>query len=1265
MQLKQEVFQNDKSYVSQNDVEIPEYFVIKDLKARLQDKDTTICKLKDTIKSLEKNTKEKNVHHEKCHLEPINWKNEKSVATLILENEQLWNEINHVKQVFKDQFDSIKQTRVRHKEQCDSLINKLNLKSVENEDLKAQIQDKVFVITSLKNNLRKIKGKEIVENVVHIPSATTIAPSMFKLDLVPLPPRLLQNRETHIDYIKHTQENANILQEIVKLAKAKQPLDSELDFACNSKKIVVTPMNNVKKVRFAEPITSSSKTQQEIKKNDRILQKPSRNKNNNVEAQPRKVNKLNRVAKPIFDVDVKHSLSNVNSEILCASCNKSMFDAVHDKYLLDFVKNGNNRSKSAKKHKKQNIWKPTGHVFTEVGYKWKPTGRTFTLVGNSCPLTRLSRLYSGIWTPGCSENTDRNRSQLMNFVSKFLGTVRLALNDQIARIMGYGDYQLGNVVISKCITTLRNLEGVDLLLGSRVTNLYTTSLDDMLRSSSICLLSKALKTKSWLWHRRLSHLNFACALGKSKKTSHQPKAEDTNQEKLYLLHMDLCGPMRVASINGKKTLVETARTMLIFSKALLFLWAEAINTACYTKNRSLICLQYNKTPYELMQDKKPDLSFFYVFSSLCYPTNDHEDLGKFDAKADIGIFVGYAPAKKDSGPRLQGMTPATSSTRLSSNPVSQQSCMPPIRDDWDQLFQLMFDEYFNPPPIAVSLVQEAAAPRAEVLVDSTVSTSIDQDAPSTSIPSSQEHQQSLIISQEQIHTPFEHLGRWTKDHPIANMIDDPSRSISIRKQLETDAMWCYFDAFLTSDNPSHVYKLKTSLRSKTSTTAMVMIMLSSFLISQQFSNGAVDPTLFTRHAGNDILLAKPTEKHLQAVKRIFQYLNRTINMGLWYSKDTDMSLTAYVDADHAGCQDTRRSTSGSAQFLGDKLVSWSLKKQKRLTISVQSRNIFPYLGDAHNLYGMHSQTNRYLVLNSIKIPLYYDNKSSIALCCNNVQHSRVKHTDISYHFIKEQVENRIVELYFVWTEYQLADIFTKPLPRERFNFLIDKLGMKACSHRNIETSVRGNGRSDGGVSICCLVFVCLSPVVNHVLQKRTKNEAKSTKPDSEWKRLYWKLAVVESQEDFYSQLIYKLRELVAAIKLVPFVQLREYFYFGSGTLPGNTITNPKEDLKGITTRSGVTIQGPKAVNHDAEVTKDTMPPANNGSTEDVQPLFPKASIPFPSRRNDEKRKEKANDQNEKFYEIFRDLSFEISFTDALMLMPKFASLKILIGNKEN
>ncbi|GJR47935.1 retrovirus-related pol polyprotein from transposon TNT 1-94 [Tanacetum coccineum] len=225
--------------------------------------------------------------------------------------------------------------------------------------------------------------------------------------------------------------------------------------------------------------------------------------------------------------------------------------------------------------------------------------------------------------------------------------------------------------------------------------------------------------------------------------------------------MDLCGPAVAQYTTGKartpqqngvverrnQTLVEAARTMLIFSKAPLFLWAEAINTACYTQNRSLIRLRYNKTPYELMQDKKPDLSFFHVFGSLCYPTNDHgKELGKFDAIDNIGNFLlvmgtmakkafriynrrtriitktihvtfdeltAMASEQFSSGPGLHYMTPATSSTGLGSNPVSQQPCLPPIRDDWDRLFQPMFDEYFNPPPIDVSPVQEAAAPIAE------------------------------------------------------------------------------------------------------------------------------------------------------------------------------------------------------------------------------------------------------------------------------------------------------------------------------------------------------------------------------------------------------------------------------------------------------------------------------------------------------------------------------------------------------------------------
>ncbi|GKF39065.1 hypothetical protein Tco_0119126 [Tanacetum coccineum] len=152
-------------------------------------------------------------------------------------------------------------------------------------------------------------------------------------------------------------------------------------------------------------------------------------------------------------------------------------------------------------------------------------------------------------------------------------------------------------------------------------------------------------------------------------------------------------------------------------------------------------------------------------------------------------------------------------------------------------------------------------------------------------------------------------------------------------------------------------------------------------------------------------------------------------MGLWYSKDNGMSLTAYADVDHTGCQDTRRSTSRSAQFLSDKLVSWSSKKQKCTAISSTEAEYIALSRCCAQILWMRSQLTNY-GLQFNKISLYCDNKSVIALCCNNVQHLRAKHIDVWYHFIKEQVENGIVELYFVRTEYQLADIFTKPLPKE-------------------------------------------------------------------------------------------------------------------------------------------------------------------------------------------------------------------------------------------
>ncbi|GJY89693.1 retrovirus-related pol polyprotein from transposon TNT 1-94 [Tanacetum coccineum] len=492
--------------------------------------------------------------------------------------------------------------------------------------------------------------------------------------------------------------------------------------------------------------------------------------------------------------------------------------------------------------------------------------------------------------------------------------------------------------------------------------------------------------------------------------------------------------------------MEAARTMLIFSKAQLFPWAEAINTACYTHNCSLIRLRYNKTPYELMHDKNPDLSFLHVFGSLCYPTNNSEDLGKLNAQADIGIFVSYAPTKKafriynrrtrkimetihvtfdelttiaseqfSSGLVLQFITPATSSSGLIRNPITQQPCNPPNTDDWDHLFQPMFDEYFNPPTIVVSPIQVAAVPRAVDIADSPVSTLIDQDAPSTSIPSTQEQEHSPIISQVaqgfrqeegiDFEESFASVARIEAIHIfVANAANKNMmifqmdvKMAFLNSELKEEVYVSQPEGFVDQDNPSHVYKLKKALYGIKQVPRVWYDMLSSFLISQNFSKGAVDPTLFTWKAGNDLLLG-------------------TINMGLWYSKDTGMSLTAYSDAYHAGCQDTRRSTSGSAQFLGDKLVSWSSKKQKSTAISSTEAEYISLSRCCAQILWMRSQQTNYgFTFN--KIPLYCDNKSVIALCCNNVQHSIAKHINVRYHFIKEQVVNGIVELYFVRTEY--------------------------------------------------------------------------------------------------------------------------------------------------------------------------------------------------------------------------------------------------------
>ncbi|GKB53429.1 retrovirus-related pol polyprotein from transposon TNT 1-94 [Tanacetum coccineum] len=272
------------------------------------------------------------------------------------------------------------------------------------------------------------------------------------------------------------------------------------------------------------------------------------------------------------------------------------------------------------------------------------------------------------------------------------------------------------------------------------------------------------------------------------------------------------------------------------------------------------------------------------------------------------------------------------------------------------------------------------------------------------------------------------------------------------------------EGFVDQDNPSHVYKLKKALYGLKQAPRTWYDMLSSFLISQQFSKGAVDSTLFTRKAGNNLLLVQiyvdiifastniamcnefanqmTTKFKMSMMGQISFFLGLQIsqsprgifiNQSKYDSKivkkicllmcpDTGMSMTAYADADHAGCQDTRRSTSRSAQFLGDKLVSWSSKKQRCTAISSTEDEYISLSGCCAQILWMRSQLKDYGKAHRCSLP-----------------------------FHKGASRNGIVELYFVWTEYQLADIFTKPLPRERFNYLIEKLGMRSMSLETLKS----------------------------------------------------------------------------------------------------------------------------------------------------------------------------------------------------------------------
>nr|GEU92572.1 retrovirus-related Pol polyprotein from transposon TNT 1-94 [Tanacetum cinerariifolium] len=1114
-QLKQEIFQRDNSFSQQSVLSFDQLFEINELNAQSQEKDMLIMKLKERIESLSVNMKEEKIKQELKEIKTINI------------------ELDH--------------------------------------------REKKLVITALKDTLRKLKVKAVVDEAVIL---HPIDPELLKIDVAPLALKLQNNRIAHYDYLKHTQEETVTLWEIVEHERSLNPLNTSLDYVCN-KLMSMTSMNKTKKVRFTEPVTSLGNTHIKTAssshvvsnkpmlsstgvtlptsasgshpsgntKKDKIQQTPSSAKKNKLEAYPRNVRTSLQNKKSVVNTkdiaSVQNQMPLRKPIVLESNPPKPVVTLVYSRKPKEsrnnvpVSKSKINKSLSANKKEPNKSW---GSTVSNVP-------------SSSVDDSKLSKL--------------------------FYGTVKFG-NDHVEKIMVYGDYQIGNVTISRvyfveglghnlfpveqfCDSDLevafrqhtcfiRNLEGVNLLTRSRGNNLYTLSLGDMMPQGLIRGLPKLKFEKD--------HLSFACAMGKSKKKSHKPKSKDANPEKLYLLHMDLCGPMlkdealdfiikflkmiqvgishktlvaRSPQQNGvverrNHTLIEAARTMLIYAQASLFLWAEAMATACYTQNHSIVRLCHGKTPYELLHGKLPDLSFLHKAFRI-YNRRTRRIIETIHV--DFDELTAMASEQSSSGPALHEMTHATITSGL------------------------LFDELLTPPPsvdppapAVIAPITEVIAPEPAESTGSPSSTIVDQDVPSPSKSQTTPETQPPVItndveednhdievahmgndplfcmiipevtsdqssSMDSIHTIVhpdhqisQHNSKWTKDHPLENIIGQLARPVSTRLQLYEQVLFCYYNAFLTSVEPKTykdaltqsywieamqeelnkfellevwelvprtdkvmvitlkwIYKVKLDepggiLKNKARLVARGYRQEEGIDFEESFA-------LVARLEAIKIFLAYATHKNMVVYQRDVKttFLNGNLREEVYVSQtdrlDEDKERNV-VDPSHyrgmigillyltASRPDLQFAICMCARYQArptEKHLHAHLQMQITLVVKIHDiAHLVVCNSWEIDLLAGHQKGKKVSQLTDYglgfnKIPMYYDNKSAITLCCNNVQHSMSKHIDIRYHFIKEPVENSVIELYFVNMEYQLADIFTKALGRERIEFLINKLGM--------------------------------------------------------------------------------------------------------------------------------------------------------------------------------------------------------------------------------
>nr|GEW54280.1 retrovirus-related Pol polyprotein from transposon TNT 1-94 [Tanacetum cinerariifolium] len=758
------------------------------------------------------------------------------------------------------------------------------------QDLKAQLQDKGIAINELKKLIEKLKGKSV--DTKFEKSSVIRQPNAFKSQRPSIlgKPTIFSYFLERKDFSKSKSVTQNNVSNDFSKAVTTQTLPPNKKSILKNTNVLALGMYKLhtyptqartsqlpqdsrktnKRVSFSTGVIPTTRfSRPQLKSNpmeDRVMLNNSKGKKHKAEDQRRNV-KLSKNKTSVTTCNDSLNAKTLNVNFVCATCGKYVLNEKHDMCVFKSINGVISRTKmpivvhvSTREPKctvKQSVAKPLKKTvasesnqkprnitrklyeriskacswwytkFTPSGYKWKPKSEKENVNPN------LVEIFLFIIDSGCSKHMTGNLKLLINFMEKFLGR-----NHNLFFVGQFCDADL-EVAFRKSTCYIRDLKGNDLLTGSRGTNLYSITLQDTNSPNPICLMAKETSSQAWLWHRRLSHLNFDTINLLSKKDivvglpklkfvkDHlcsscelvqrglhaQVRVVRTDKRTEFLnqtLHayfavegiLHQTSVARTPEQNGvverrNHTLVEAARRMLSDTKVPLFFWAEAISTACFTQNRSLVIPRHEKTPYHIINDRKPSVKFFHIFGSLCYIVKDGKNLDKIKEKGNACIFVGYSTRSRAYRVVSKSSTVATAdvpnqrqqlhTTPLNNQTTTDHTCQLPT-----QAPTVTSTQNIN----QAETIEEYAHVQDDKFIN--IFYTPVQDRGETS----NRHVDSSNMHTFYQHHPSEH--RWTKNHPLEQVIGNPSQTVRTRRQLESDGKMCMFVLTVSRTEPKNI-----------------------------------------------------------------------------------------------------------------------------------------------------------------------------------------------------------------------------------------------------------------------------------------------------------------------------------------------------------------------------------------------------------------------------------------------------------------------------